>query len=140
MKKAVGDRTHKWQLCMPCVTETLNAIQILQCPLTIASCLNFAVLSYSSKPNRQRFNFIYNGSERMRRREPSERVLPHQMRLAKGSFLMAATWRFVDFVINNDKMDEFNDWMKTIWIPDESYFTTLIYNPHLGAPGSYKGK
>jgi Core-2/I-Branching enzyme len=53
---------------------------------------------------------------------------------------IVATREFVDFAINNEKALKLLDWLKTSYIPDETFFSSLNHSPQLGVPGSYMGK
>lgn len=53
---------------------------------------------------------------------------------------MTLNRKFVEYVINNDVAADFLRWVNKTEVPDETYFATLIHNPQLGIPGSFKGK
>lgn len=65
---------------------------------------------------------------------------PHGIAPVKGSIYIAVNRQFVDFAINNKTAKDFLEWTKGTMHPDEFYFNSLNFNPHLKIPGSYKGK
>lgn len=52
---------------------------------------------------------------------------------------MTLNRKVVEYVINNDVAADFLKWVNKTSIPDETFFATLIHNPELGIPGSFKG-
>ncbi|KAK6172748.1 hypothetical protein SNE40_016345 [Patella caerulea] len=64
---------------------------------------------------------------------------PHNIRPVKGSVHIVVNRDFVDYVLNNKTAIDFLEWVKNVDVPDETYFSSLNHNPHLGIPGSYKG-
>lgn len=64
---------------------------------------------------------------------------PFNLTLYKGSQQGAFSRQFVNFVINNEKARKFISWLSDTLIPDEHLWTTLNFNRHLEAPGSYQG-
>ncbi|XP_064597380.1 beta-1,3-galactosyl-O-glycosyl-glycoprotein beta-1,6-N-acetylglucosaminyltransferase-like [Liolophura sinensis] len=65
---------------------------------------------------------------------------PHGIIPTKGSVHIAASRGFVGFLLKNQIALDFLEWVKKTSIPDETFFSTLNHNPHLGVPGSYKGR
>ncbi|XP_053380004.1 N-acetyllactosaminide beta-1,6-N-acetylglucosaminyl-transferase-like [Mercenaria mercenaria] len=65
---------------------------------------------------------------------------PHNLTIIKGSMHVAANREFVDFCLHDPVSLELIKWLKETRIPDESFFSTLIYNPQLGIPGSLLGE
>jgi hypothetical protein len=65
---------------------------------------------------------------------------PHNITLAKGSMHVAVNRYFVDFCLHDQRSLDFLDWLKQTKIPDETFFSSLNYNPHLGIKGSFIGK
>lgn len=65
---------------------------------------------------------------------------PHGIKVTKGSVHITACRGFVDYILHNSTAIEFREWIKTIPVPDELFFSSLNFNPQLGVPGSYKGK
>ena len=57
----------------------------------------------------------------------------------KGSTHIIATRSFINFTINDPVAKQLLKLVKTATLPEELYFNTLQYNPHLGAPGSFSG-
>ena len=45
----------------------------------------------------------------------------------------------MEYAIDSEVARDFLMWVKDTDIPDETFFTTLNYNPQLGVPGSYTG-
>ncbi|XP_033759263.1 LOW QUALITY PROTEIN: beta-1,3-galactosyl-O-glycosyl-glycoprotein beta-1,6-N-acetylglucosaminyltransferase-like [Pecten maximus] len=69
-----------------------------------------------------------------------EAVLPpHHIRPVKGSMHILATREFVDYVLHNQVAKDFLDWTKQTLYPEETFFSSLNYNPHLNVPGAFKG-
>ncbi|XP_059173778.1 beta-1,3-galactosyl-O-glycosyl-glycoprotein beta-1,6-N-acetylglucosaminyltransferase-like isoform X2 [Physella acuta] len=68
---------------------------------------------------------------------------PHRavwFRPMKGSTHVTLSRAFVDFVLHNKRARDVFKWVTTLKsFHDEAFFSTLNHNPHLGAPGSYKG-
>ncbi|KAK6169294.1 hypothetical protein SNE40_020374 [Patella caerulea] len=65
---------------------------------------------------------------------------PHGIVVAKGSAYGVFTRQFVKYMINNQIAKDFLEWCRTILSPDEYYWSSLNYNPHLQIPGAIKGK
>jgi hypothetical protein len=66
---------------------------------------------------------------------------PHGILISKGAVHIAVSRGYVDYVINDHRARDILQWMnRSCFIPDESFFTTMNINPHLGVPGSYLGK
>jgi CRISPR/Cas system CMR-associated protein Cmr5 small subunit len=68
------------------------------------------------------------------------RPLSTNLTITKGPVHVMATRDFVDYVINNKTALAIRSWVKKTAIPDETFFSTLNYNPQLNIPGSHKGK
>ncbi|XP_059156046.1 beta-1,3-galactosyl-O-glycosyl-glycoprotein beta-1,6-N-acetylglucosaminyltransferase-like [Physella acuta] len=64
---------------------------------------------------------------------------PMGIRLLKGSLHIAANRDFVNYVLYNDTAKKFLEWTKDTEIPDETFFSSLNYNPQLGIKGTFKG-
>lgn len=65
---------------------------------------------------------------------------PANITFTKGSVHIVATRKFVHYIIYNETSLKFREWVKNVSIPDETYFTSLNFNPHLKVPGSYLGE
>jgi hypothetical protein len=65
---------------------------------------------------------------------------PHGISVTSGSMHIAANRFFVDFCIHDTRARDFLEWLKSTRIPDEIFFSSINYNPHLGIPGTYLGK
>ncbi|XP_061192206.1 beta-1,3-galactosyl-O-glycosyl-glycoprotein beta-1,6-N-acetylglucosaminyltransferase-like [Saccostrea echinata] len=66
---------------------------------------------------------------------------PHKIRPIKGAVHVTVNRKFVEYAINNPVAKDFLAWVqKTGPVPDETFFPSLIHNPHLGIPGSFKGQ
>ncbi|XP_041372306.1 beta-1,3-galactosyl-O-glycosyl-glycoprotein beta-1,6-N-acetylglucosaminyltransferase 3-like [Gigantopelta aegis] len=66
--------------------------------------------------------------------------VPHGIVPRKGSVHIAASRGYVQYVRSNKTAMDFLDWVKKTKVPDETFFATFNYNPHLKVPGSYKGE
>lgn len=64
---------------------------------------------------------------------------PYNILLTKGSVHIVASRAFVEFTLYSEPASKFRDWVKNVLFPDETYFTSLNHNPHLGTPGAYLG-
>ena len=62
------------------------------------------------------------------------------MTITMGSLHIAASRAFVDYAINNKIAIRFLEWVKKTQVPDETFFTSLHYNPHLKVPGAFIGE
>ena len=67
----------------------------------------------------------------------TEHPVPYNMTLTKGRKLMAVTRGYVDFVLHHPKAQVFKQWVANTRFPDETFFSSLNHNPHLGVPGSH---
>lgn len=65
---------------------------------------------------------------------------PHDIVPVKGSVHVTLNRRFVEYVITNRVAADFLEWVNKTGIPDETFFATLIHNPQLEIPGSFKGR
>ena len=52
---------------------------------------------------------------------------------------MIASRGYVQYIINSEVAQDFLAWVEDTAIPDETFFTSLNYNPQLGVPGSFTG-
>lgn len=64
---------------------------------------------------------------------------PHTIQPVKGSVHVTLNRKVVEYVINHDVAADFLTWVNKTNIPDETFFASLIHNPQLGIPGSFKG-
>ncbi|XP_045192808.2 beta-1,3-galactosyl-O-glycosyl-glycoprotein beta-1,6-N-acetylglucosaminyltransferase-like [Mercenaria mercenaria] len=64
---------------------------------------------------------------------------PHGIVPTKGSVHIVASREYVDYVLHNQKAQDFLNWTKHTKVPDETFFSSLNHNPGLGVPGAYKG-
>ncbi|KAL5005737.1 hypothetical protein ScPMuIL_016895 [Solemya velum] len=64
---------------------------------------------------------------------------PHEIIPIKGSVNVAVTRGFVDFLLHDTIALDFMAWAKHTKVPDEVVFSSLNYNNHTRAPGSYTG-
>ena len=46
----------------------------------------------------------------------------------------------VDFILHSKIAKDFLVWTNKTTIPDETFFPSIIFNPHLNVPGSYNGE
>ena len=60
---------------------------------------------------------------------------PHNITIMKGWNHIAATRKFVEFVLNDKIATDFYQWLSDIYIPDEVFFSSLQRHP--GTPGGY---
>uniref|UniRef100_K1RB74 Beta-1,3-galactosyl-O-glycosyl-glycoprotein beta-1,6-N-acetylglucosaminyltransferase 4 n=1 Tax=Magallana gigas TaxID=29159 RepID=K1RB74_MAGGI len=63
---------------------------------------------------------------------------PHTIQPVKGSVHVTLNRKVVEYVINHDVAADFLTWVNKTSIPDETFFASLIHNPQLGIPGSFK--
>ena len=82
-----------------------------------------------------RTKFVYRGHTRLRRKDPP----PHGIKLTKGAVHILASREYVEYVIMSEVAQDFLAWVNDTQVPDETFFTSLNYNPQLGVPGSYAG-
>ncbi|XP_059165326.1 beta-1,3-galactosyl-O-glycosyl-glycoprotein beta-1,6-N-acetylglucosaminyltransferase-like [Physella acuta] len=68
-----------------------------------------------------------------------KKLPPLGLRVVKGSVHIVANRDYVDFVLHNETAQIFLYWTKGTEIPDETFFSSLNYNPQLGLQGTYKG-
>lgn len=64
---------------------------------------------------------------------------PHDIVPTKGSVHIVASRGYVDYVLHDQRARDFLNWTRHTEIPDETFFSTMNHNPHLGVPGSYTG-
>lgn len=57
----------------------------------------------------------------------------------KGAVHITVNRQFVEYAINDPVAKDFLKWNQKVSVPDETFFASLNYNPHLRVPGSYKG-
>ena len=61
---------------------------------------------------------------------------PHNITIMKGWNHIAATRKFVEFVLYDTIATDFYKWLSDIYIPDEVFFSSLQRHP--GTPGGYR--
>ena len=86
-------------------------------------------------PERTDFVFTNNTVTDIRKDPP-----PHGIKLTKGALYVLACRGYVEYVINSEVAQSFLAWVKDTVVPDETFFTSLNYNPQLGIPGSFTGR
>lgn len=64
---------------------------------------------------------------------------PFNITLMKGPVHIAASRDFVEFIFSDNKTQIFLEWLKDTWVPDETFYASVNYNPQLGAPGGFNG-
>ncbi|XP_052251983.1 beta-1,3-galactosyl-O-glycosyl-glycoprotein beta-1,6-N-acetylglucosaminyltransferase-like isoform X2 [Dreissena polymorpha] len=62
---------------------------------------------------------------------------PHNITAIKGSVHIVANRGFVDFILHDQRAHDLLNWTRQTEVPDETFFSTLNHNPHLGVPGAY---
>ena len=65
---------------------------------------------------------------------------PNNITLAKGGVHVALVRGAVDFILHSPVTMALQNWLNDTWVPDETFFSSLNTNPHLGMPGSYTGE
>jgi hypothetical protein len=65
--------------------------------------------------------------------------VPYNLSVTKGNVHVLASRGYVDYVINSGVARAVYEWLRPTFIPDESFFSTMNFNPRLGVPGSYAG-
>ena len=66
--------------------------------------------------------------------------VPEGFLIHKGASHVAASRRFVDYVVNNRSAFALRQWMRDIRAPEEHYFQSLNHNPLKGVPGAFTGR
>jgi hypothetical protein len=79
---------------------------------------------------------VYKDGRRTRQRKPAP---PHNLTLYKGQVHIAASRAFVDYVTTSRVASDLLDWLKDTAHPDETFFSSLNYNYHVGVPGVWAG-
>ena len=67
---------------------------------------------------------------------------PHNLTIIKGSAYGIFSRPFVDYLINDKVAQDYLEWCRLTFSPDEHFWNTLhhtYYNPHISPPGSYAG-
>ena len=67
---------------------------------------------------------------------------PHNLTIVKGSAYGIFSRPFVDYLIKDKVAQDYLEWCRATYSPDEHYWNTLhhtFYNPHISPPGSYAG-
>ncbi|KAK3097423.1 hypothetical protein FSP39_009548 [Pinctada imbricata] len=65
---------------------------------------------------------------------------PHKIQIVKGSAYGVFSRALVQYAMKDKRAIGLIEWSKDIASPDEYFWATLNHNPHLKAPGHYKGK
>ena len=94
----------------------------------------FAIDSRHFKYRTQYVYIDHNRRTRVRKSRP-----PHGIKLTKGPVHIIASREYVEYVIISEIAQDFLAWVEDTSIPDETFFTSLNYNPQLGVPGSFTG-
>ncbi|XP_064612406.1 beta-1,3-galactosyl-O-glycosyl-glycoprotein beta-1,6-N-acetylglucosaminyltransferase 3-like [Liolophura sinensis] len=74
-----------------------------------------------------------------KRRVKNKGPPPFNITLMKGPVHIAASRAFVEFIFSDKKTQIFLEWLKDTVVPDETFYATINYNPHLSAPGGFNG-
>lgn len=64
---------------------------------------------------------------------------PHHIEVSKGSIHITASRGYVEFLIRDQRSQDFINWVRDTRNPDETLFSSLNHNPHLRVPGSFNG-
>ena len=59
------------------------------------------------------------------------------MTMMKGPMQVMLSRPFVNYTLYNQVAIEFLAWLEETSVPDETFFSSLQFNPQLGAPGAY---
>ncbi|RUS84603.1 hypothetical protein EGW08_007630 [Elysia chlorotica] len=84
-----------------------------------------------------------NSEEGTRKRINKERWIakaPHGIIPTKGAVHTLLNRATIDFILHNDTVKGFLQWLKGTGVPDETLFASLNYNPQLNIPGAYNGE
>jgi hypothetical protein len=68
---------------------------------------------------------------------------PYDIDIVRGSGYGIFSRSFVEFIISDKRAMGLLEWSRHTYSPDEHYWSTLHHlysNPHLHAPGGYRGK
>ena len=74
-------------------------------------------------------------SAKFRRRWKGAGQPPHNVTAFKGNVHAIVSRGFVEYVLHDKRATDLLYWVSKTVIPDETYFTTLNYNPSLQVPG-----
>ncbi|ELU05675.1 hypothetical protein CAPTEDRAFT_83799, partial [Capitella teleta] len=85
------------------------------------------------RPCTKRWEYSHNGSKIIGKKQPP----PHQIHITKGSTHVLLARKFVDFLLTDRRAQDFYDWLKDTTFPEETFISTIQFNPHLHAPGTY---
>ena len=83
---------------------------------------------------RTKFHHKMTGNRPMRTKREKTPV-PYNMTIFFGNAYYAATWKFVDFVVNDKVAIDLLQWSNDTWSPDEHYWVTLQRSKF--APGGF---
>jgi hypothetical protein len=64
---------------------------------------------------------------------------PHNATVYKGSNQVVMTREFAIYILHSRVARDLLEWFSDTLAPDEYLWPTLNHNPHLLAPGAYKG-
>lgn len=67
---------------------------------------------------------------------------PHDIEIVRGSAYGIFSRGFVEFVVNSQLAQDFLEWSRSTYSPDEHFWSTLHHNyanPHVHVPGSFRG-
>jgi hypothetical protein len=92
--------------------------------------------SFAFRREKHYTQFVYkNGRKTNEQKTPP----PFNITVIKGAIHITGSREFIHFAVHDKKAVTFGEWLKDGYIPDERFFSTLINNPQLGAPGAYEG-
>ncbi|XP_064629077.1 beta-1,3-galactosyl-O-glycosyl-glycoprotein beta-1,6-N-acetylglucosaminyltransferase-like [Lineus longissimus] len=89
------------------------------------------------RKNKERTTFVYKNDQKTKDLLSPP---PYNITPMKGSLHIVASRGYIDFILHSMIAKAFTEWLRDTGIPDETFFSTMNHNPHLGVPGSYKGE
>lgn len=66
-------------------------------------------------------------------------VPPGNLYIYKGSLASSLTREFINFVFRDEVAQKFYEYSKSMLIPEEQFWATLIHNQHTSVPGGFPG-
>ncbi len=66
--------------------------------------------------------------------------VPHNITIYKGNTHFALTREFVEFILTNRKAIDFRNYLKDVWMPEESFYASLYRLPESAVHGGYVGR
>jgi beta-1,3-galactosyl-O-glycosyl-glycoprotein beta-1,6-N-acetylglucosaminyltransferase/N-acetyllactosaminide beta-1,6-N-acetylglucosaminyltransferase len=100
---------------------------------SVTNCSQIRIICFRSFEERWEFKHIDGRGKTTIAKSPP----PHNITIHKGDAHVTLSREMVEYIVTDPVALEFREWVKDAYCPEEIFFASLQYNPHLKAPGYF---